>query len=171
MLSHPQRQTDPLKRSIEGELQHGGIRQRLNDFFRYGIPAGEVVDSNRAAVDGNTKQQDVKIRILGIFVNAALADVGAAPSLQIDTVTSDLMRLVSDGYLFQKVCFIDRLHFVDEWLHSPAKLLPVNVSSFAQFSHDGIDHLAIIVSSFAFIATCSFSALVDRRSGNARYML
>ena len=33
----------------------------------------------------NAEKQDVKIRILCVFVNAALAYVGAAPGFQIDT--------------------------------------------------------------------------------------
>ena len=85
VVPEPARQADALKLCVEGPLDHGVIRQRGDDLRRQLLAGGKVHDLHRSAVHGVAKQQNVKVRSLGILVDSAFAQVVAAVGFDINT--------------------------------------------------------------------------------------
>ena len=86
--AEPDRQADPLKCSVICPLRHTVIGKRSKDLFRHSLPAGQVIHSDGATVDGNAEEKNVEICRFTITVDPALGEVYTAPRLKIQRPAS-----------------------------------------------------------------------------------
>jgi hypothetical protein len=84
ILFNPAGEADALEGSVESPFDDIRIRDGGEDLLWDIVTAGNVVDMDRSAVDGNTEKKDIKVRRFYIFVNTALTDVDAAEGFKVD---------------------------------------------------------------------------------------
>ena len=77
--------TDPLKVGVEGKLQHVLIGKRGGNVCRYFFAECQIDHMDFAAVNGITEEQNLEVRVFRVFVDTALAEVGAAVCFDIKT--------------------------------------------------------------------------------------
>ena len=79
------RETHSFKIGIEGELQHIFIGQRGGNVCRYSFAESQIDHMDFAAVNSITEEQNLEVRVFRVFVDTALAEVGAAVCFDINT--------------------------------------------------------------------------------------
>lgn len=76
---------DPFKVGIEGKLQHVLIGKRGGNVCRYFFTERQIDHMDFAAVNGITEEQNLEVQVFRVFVDTALAEVGAAICFNIYT--------------------------------------------------------------------------------------
>ena len=80
----PDRQAYALKRSVEAVLCDRIVRQGMKNIIGERLTAGKVNDLHRSIVYGIGKQQNIKIRRIGIAVYACFGNVCVAAGFQVN---------------------------------------------------------------------------------------
>ena len=87
-------QADALKGSIESPFGDGVIREGGEDFFRDGVAAGQVIDSDGTTIYGDAEDKDLEARGFSVFVGSAFLDIDVGVGFQIDGYFFDCHRLL-----------------------------------------------------------------------------
>ena len=82
--SQPDGKADPLEGRIVRPLDNGIICKRPDDLLRHGVTGCQVVYGDLAAVHGHAKEQDFKIRGLGVFIHAAFFQIDIGKCLHVE---------------------------------------------------------------------------------------
>ena len=73
--AQPDGKADPLERRIVRPLDNGIVRERPDNLLRHGVAGCQVIYGDLAAVHRHAKEQDFKIRGLGVFIHAAFFQI------------------------------------------------------------------------------------------------
>ena len=82
--AHKRAQTSPFKRRIECCLQNFGVIQSVLELLRQALASGKVDNLDRTVVPSVPEEKNLKVRTLGVGVDAALLQRDRAVGLYID---------------------------------------------------------------------------------------